>query len=96
MYYSTTYRSPVGILTLASDGEALAGLWISGQKYYGGSLSGKMTERDGLSVFTETKDWLGRYLQGRSRQSVSLSLLPQEQLSNRQSGNCCAGFRTDR
>ena len=43
MYYSTTYRSPVGILTLASDGEALAGLWISGQKYYGGSLSGKMT-----------------------------------------------------
>ena len=32
MYYSTTYRSPVGILTLASDGEALAGLWISGQK----------------------------------------------------------------
>ena len=76
MYYSTTYRSPVGILTLASDGEALAGLWISGQKYYGGSLSGKMTERDGLSVFTETKDWLDQYFAGEKPQPAELPLRP--------------------
>ena len=76
MYYSTTYRSPVGILTLASDGEALAGLWISGQKYYGGSLSGKMTERDGLSVFTETKDWLDRYFAGEKPAICELELAP--------------------
>ena len=50
MYYSTTYRSPVGILTLASDGEALAGVWISGQKHHGGPLLGKTPARHGLSV----------------------------------------------
>ena len=31
MYYSTTCPSPVGIITLASDGEKLAGLWLEGR-----------------------------------------------------------------
>ena len=97
MYYSTTYRSPVGILTLASDGEALMGLWISGQKIL---RRFPFRQNDGKGLFflclrRQRTGWTG-ILQGRSRQSVSLSLLPQEQLSNRQSGNCCAGFRTDR
>ena len=34
MNYITTCQSPVGMLTLASDGEALTGLWIEGQKYF--------------------------------------------------------------
>ena len=28
MYQTTTYASPVGELTLASDGTALTGLWL--------------------------------------------------------------------
>ena len=32
--YQTTLRSPVGELTLTSDGSALTGLWLAGQKYY--------------------------------------------------------------
>lgn len=37
------YSSPVGRLTLASDGERLTGLWIEGQKYFGGGiLNGKL------------------------------------------------------
>lgn len=39
---STTYKSPVGLLTLACDGDALVGLWIEGQKYYGGDTPGAM------------------------------------------------------
>ena len=35
MMYRTTIPSPVGLLTLASDGQALAGLWLEGQKYFG-------------------------------------------------------------
>lgn len=36
MDYSTCYDSPLGLLTLASDGEHLIGLWMEGQKYFGG------------------------------------------------------------
>ena len=35
MYQTTTYASPVGELTLASDGTALTGLWLEGQKHFG-------------------------------------------------------------
>ena len=38
MDYYTTYPSPLGELTLASDGIALTGLWIKGQKYFGSGV----------------------------------------------------------
>jgi methylated-DNA-[protein]-cysteine S-methyltransferase len=38
VYYSTTISSPVGTLTLASEGDCLVGLWIAGQKYFYGAL----------------------------------------------------------
>ena len=44
MYYSMIYASPVGRLTLASDGDNLVGLWIEGQKYFGGSLDESMIQ----------------------------------------------------
>ena len=34
MRYRSEYRSPLGNLTLASDGERLTGLWLEGEKYY--------------------------------------------------------------
>lgn len=30
MKYSTTYSSPLGLITMASDGENLIGLWLEG------------------------------------------------------------------
>ena len=51
MFYSTTYDSPIGRLTLAADGAALNGLWIEGQKYFGDTIPEEMTERGGLPVF---------------------------------------------
>lgn len=64
MYYSTTCPSPVGVITLASDGEKLAGLWLEGQKYYGGAIAGSMTENDDVPVFSAAKQWLNRYFSG--------------------------------
>ena len=34
MVYTTHYQSPLGALLLAARGDALAGLWLEGQKYY--------------------------------------------------------------
>lgn len=50
MEYLTRLASPVGELTLASDGEALMGLWIAGQKYHSAGLGPEATEAD-LPVF---------------------------------------------
>ena len=64
MYYKTTYQSPVGTLTLASDGENLVGLWIEGQKYHGETIYKDMTVKNDVPVFNGTKKWLDRYFNG--------------------------------
>ena len=52
MYQTTTYASPVGELTLASDGTALTGLWLEGQKYFGGTSGEELAPgRPDLPVF---------------------------------------------
>ena len=55
--------SPLGGITLASDGENLTGLWFDGQKAFGSTISGETEERD-LPVFEETRRWLDAYFAG--------------------------------
>ena len=76
MYYSTTYLSPVGVLTLASNSEELVGLWVEGQKYHGGSIAGDLVPDDGLSVFSKVSSWLDRYFDGKKPPLTELSLAP--------------------
>lgn len=63
MIYVTCYSSPVGKITIGSDGNALVGLWFEGQKHF---LSGhKESEiKDDIEVFRETKKWLDEYFKG--------------------------------
>ena len=58
------YRSPLGGITIASDGNALTGLWFDGQKYFGSTLSAEYEERP-LPVFDQTDSWLDLYFSGR-------------------------------
>jgi methylated-DNA-[protein]-cysteine S-methyltransferase len=80
MYYSTTCPSPVGLLTLASDGDNLAGLWLAGQKYHGGTIPEarieKTSEKSGMPVFTAAKRWLDRYFAGKKPAISELPLAP--------------------
>jgi len=76
LYYKTTYLSPVGILTLACDGSNLVGLWIKGQKYYGGTISDVMVEKNDLLIFDDTKKWLDRYFKGEKPAISELPLAP--------------------
>lgn len=64
MTYRGTYRSPLGIITLASDGDSLTGLWFEGQRYYPDDLAGESEEAD-LPVFRQVKAWLDVYFSGR-------------------------------
>jgi len=62
MDYICRVNSPMGEITLASDGEALTGLWFEGQKYYGATLD-EVEERE-LAIFDDVRDWLERYFRG--------------------------------
>ena len=57
------YASPLGGITLASDGQALTGLWFDGQKYFADTLRGPYTEKP-LPVFEEAEAWLNLYFSG--------------------------------
>ncbi len=62
MKYISTYNSPLGELTLVSDGENLTGLWFLNQQHYG--LTENYSEKD-LPVFKDTKLWLDIYFKGK-------------------------------
>lgn len=64
MEYTQHYNSPLGGITIASDGEAIIGLWFDGQKYFADSLGVEFREQD-LPVFQETRRWLDIYFSGR-------------------------------
>ena len=76
MYYSTTYHSPVGVITLACEGGSLAGLWLEGQKYHGDTIPEAMTERSDMPIFDVVKHWLNRYFAGAKPAISELPLAP--------------------
>ena len=75
MYVMTTYPSPVGELTLASDGDNLVGLWIAGQKYFGSGVPEVMVKGEGRAL-DEAKRWLDRYFAGERPAISELPLRP--------------------
>lgn len=65
MDYTCSFQSPLGALTLASDGRALTGLWFVSQKHYADTLTPEHQEQS-LSIFEETLRWLELYFSGRA------------------------------
>ncbi len=63
MQYTGHYESPLGAITLASDGESLTGLWFNGQRHFAATLGHEHEEAD-LAVFAQTTSWLDAYFSG--------------------------------
>lgn len=76
MYYSTTFPSPVGTITLACDGDNLVGLWIEGQKYHSDTIPEEMVENGDIQIFDVAKKWLDRYFAGKKPAISELPLDP--------------------
>ena len=64
MDYIASYQSPLGGITLASDGIALIGLWFDEQKYFADTIGIDRIEKN-LPIFKETKKWLDIYFSGK-------------------------------
>lgn len=64
MTYLTKLRSPLGPIHLASDGGAVTGLWLEGQKYFAAGLEPETAEHPDLPIFRQTAEWLEAYFAG--------------------------------
>ena len=64
MEYIHHYMSPLGGITIASDGEVLTGLWFDGQKYFEANLLEEHEEKR-LEIFDITDKWLDIYFSGK-------------------------------
>lgn len=71
----TEYSSPVGRLTLCTDGAHLTGLWLEGQKYFGCSRA-EEARADALPLFADVRAWLDRYFSGERPLPGNLPLRP--------------------
>lgn len=61
--YQYNYLSPIGPLTLISDGKSLTNLYIKGQKSFL-STNNTYIEKSDLEVFLTSKKWLDMYFRG--------------------------------
>ena len=65
MFYISKYSSPVGGITIASNGREVTGLWFDGQKYFADNLPVDYAEIE-LPIFAQTKKWLDVYFCGKA------------------------------
>ena len=63
MNFTYRYTSPLGGITLASNGESLTGLWFDGQKFFPHKLISESIETE-LPIFTQAIKWLDTYFGG--------------------------------
>ena len=70
--FCTIHPSPLGKLTLTSDGEALTGLWMDTQNL----PKAEYIRRDDLPVFQQAKKWLDAYFLGNAPAPDTLPLSP--------------------
>jgi len=73
--YSTNYSSPLGEMIIASDGEAICGLWFYGQKHFLSSINYEIIENNDLTIFKKVTAWLDDYFNGKNPQ-INFKLNP--------------------
>ena len=64
MEYTAHYDSPLGTITLTSDGAALTGLRFDGQTHFA-DTPGTLHEEKPLPVFDRARHWLDVYFSGK-------------------------------
>lgn len=77
MLYMGHYPSPLGLLRIAIEGDAVTGLWIKDQTYDLATIQGMDWERmEDHPLIEITRDWLDRYFKGERPEPSELPLAP--------------------
>lgn len=74
-YAYCDYESPLGTLTLAAGEDGLKGLWLDGQKYFGGTLDAPMESASNRHL-TAACAWLDEYFAGGNPDIARLAIAP--------------------
>lgn len=74
--FLTKYESPIGMLTLTAEGDALTGLWIEGQKYFMAGIRERSDCRAFCGGLDKACRWLDRYFSGERPVPSELDLRP--------------------
>jgi methylated-DNA-[protein]-cysteine S-methyltransferase len=74
MEYTHNINSPIGTLTVSSDGTSITGLWIEGQKYFARTLEKDVLEKN-VPIFENVRKWLDIYFSGK-RPGFTPPLMP--------------------
>lgn len=72
MNYYDTYLSPLGTLTISSDGSSITGLWMEGQKHF--ALPQNSIQKSDITVVLEAKQWLDGYFAGYIRSNCTIPM----------------------
>ena len=72
MDYITYYSSPIGKITIASNGNAIVGLWFNNQKHYASVLDKNNIQQNNLPIFKTVFSWLDIYFSGNQPKSTPL------------------------
>jgi len=64
MDYIRKFSSPLGELTISSDGSNITGLWLEGQKYFAATIDEISAKESDLPVFEIAGKWLDLYFSG--------------------------------
>lgn len=76
MVYTSHYKSRIGEIMLASNGDSLIGLWIKGQKYFAANIPEDAIENNELNIFLKTTNWLDKYFNGEQPSIQELQIAP--------------------
>ena len=74
MEYFQVMQTPLGKLTLLSDGQALLGCWFENQKHFGGKYDLTEAEETNTLVLQKAQQWLTDYFAGKAPDVANIPL----------------------
>ena len=75
--YKTYYASPIGRILILTDANALLGLWLENQKYFGAGYDLEQAQREETEVSRRISAWLDAYFKGENPTTDEIPLAPQ-------------------
>lgn len=76
MIYFTQYPSPIGLLTISTNGTELTGLWIQNQKYYPNTSAWHQVHISSYPILNTAAHWLDSYFLGEHPSINDIPLAP--------------------
>ena len=75
--YKTYYTSPIGRILILTDANALLGLWLENQKYFGAGYDLEQAQQEETKVSQHVVAWLDAYFKGENPATDEIPLAPQ-------------------